>query len=167
MHQWSLLPITIEKAMRWRCTTCWRWAATQNEGECKGPQQSFAGLTGVAVRAGHTSTSSHKEAGHAPSPDMCYLCCNGNRRSTGLVKPEIDMHERMLSNERDFEHPQQGLERATSKARQRQIWGGNTLPSWERMSIQTRRKRETRMRLSMSLGHSGRSYSAVHGPIPC
>ena len=74
-HTWVKLPVS--KAMGWRCSTCWRWAATKDSmtTQCKGPPQSFSTIPSAAHRAGHQPICLEPRAGtNMPKVAVCMLC---------------------------------------------------------------------------------------------
>ena len=73
-HQWQALP--IHKAMGWRCTTCWRWAASQSsEGnQCDGPPRQFTALAAAAKQAGHVLLYLRPITDAMPGITMCAAC---------------------------------------------------------------------------------------------
>ena len=74
-HTWVALP--MQKAMGWRCSTCWRWAATKDSttSQCLGPPQAFDTIARAAQRAGHQPISLVPKAGtHMPRVAVCTVC---------------------------------------------------------------------------------------------
>ena len=73
-HRWVETP--VNKAMRWRCQVCWRWAATnQSDGtQCKGPPASFRETAVAAAAAGHQVVHLRPKNNDMPSLLVCATC---------------------------------------------------------------------------------------------
>ena len=74
-HTWVELP--MQKAMGWRCSTCWRWAAKKDSAttQCKGPPVHFREIAEVAKRAGHQPIHLVPKGGsNMPSVAICTTC---------------------------------------------------------------------------------------------
>ena len=88
-HTWAELP--MKKAMGWRCSTCWRWAATKDSvsTQCSGPPMQFHTIAEVAKRAGHQPVHLvPKQGANMPSLAVCTACAatstQGSRCYSGL-----------------------------------------------------------------------------------